>query len=353
MPDSTNPPQYGVISPRAIAEALNKLIRKGANREEILRIQQDIQALLDLQSVRGSGDRHPIDIADSFIRVLENSCRRVEPKSRADAARALFGLYPGTEDKSVEQRERRAADLMGTTRTNLQRFLRSAIILSVAREIDHQEFHLIQLQQNDMDSLVYPEGYAIISSTTAYRISDTDYRSHLYTRTVKIMAVQPHVTQFANYYQWSGSGQEGPPELLSEGHQLIGKPVPVDNWKYYYVHLGRDLKVGESETVKLRQQFYDEKQSFRCFFGEGTRNEGIERITVRVELPLQRLPMSIEYCTYANVNPPTLQLPADDGYYDPVTGIIEWTPRDICYPRTYVIRWIYPNGSLYPENYGI
>jgi hypothetical protein len=335
-----------------LVEALNTLVRKGATRQEILnRIGQDF--LRRMQCIQGSHEiNHLLDLADNFVRVLISACRRVEPKTRADAARALFGLYPGTDDKSAQRRETRAAELMHTSYENFRRYLRKALITSVAQEIDRQEFRHIQIQRRaGTESLVYPEGYAVVRTASSYTISPDDYRLHYCTRRAEIAAVRPHVTQFNHYYQWSGVGQEDPPEILSADHKLIGDPVRSENWKYCYIHLGRQLEVGEAVTVELRQRFYDEGKRFSTHLGYTTPNEDIQSVALQVILPLERLPSKIEYVTYADPSPAAGRLDSEPGYCDPASGTIEWMPNGVSYPRRYVIRWDYPNGSLYPDGY--
>jgi len=335
-----------------LAEALNRLVRKGATRDEVLnRLDEDF--LRRLQCIQGSQENnHVLDLADNFVRVLTSACRRVEPKARADAARALFKRYPGTEDLSAHGRESRAAALMHTSYDQFHRYLRRALIISVAQEIDRQEFRHIQLQRREgTDSLVYPEGYAVINTFSSYTISPDDYRLHFSTRRAEIVAVRPHVTHFIHYYQWSGVGQEDPPEIISPGHKLIGDLVRAENWTYCYIHLGHQLKVGEPVTVELRQRLYDEGQRFSTHFGETPRNEGIQSISMQIVLPRERLPSEIKYITYAGETPSANPLDTEHGNCDPATGVIEWTPNGVAYRRRYVISWDYPNGSLYPDNY--
>ncbi len=348
------PPLRGSLSVDDLAEALNRLVRKGVTREEVAnRLGQDV--LPRLQCVQGSeGQDHVLDVARNFIRVLESACRRVEPKSRADAARALFGLYQEkepreTEPQSAKDREERAAELMTTSYANFHRFLRRALIISVAHEIDRQEFRHIQVQQRaGHQALVYPQGYAVISAASSYTISEDDYRLHFYRRTIEITAVKPNVTQYVHYYYWTGRGQEGPPEILSSGHRLIGGPIPIGGWQYCDIHLGRQLEVAERVTIELKHRFYDEAQCAKTHFSQGVPNEGMEQITLEVKLPLSRLPSKVEYITYVDSAPSKVPLDNVPGTCDSATGLIQWKPEEIIYPRRYAISWDYPNGSLYP-----
>ncbi len=67
-----------------LAEALNRLVRKGATRDEVLnRLDEDF--LRRLQCIQGSQENnHVLDLADNFVRVLTSACRRngiLEPKT--------------------------------------------------------------------------------------------------------------------------------------------------------------------------------------------------------------------------------------------------------------------------------
>jgi hypothetical protein len=82
---------------------------------------------------------------------------------------------------------------------------------------------------------------------------------------------------------------EREPDILSPGHRLLGPPVQRGLWKYYYVHFGRELAIGERVEVRVRQELYDYQRAFEPFLSKVV-VEPIDHLVLRVAFPRDRLP---------------------------------------------------------------
>lgn len=111
-------------------------------------------------------------------------------------------------------------------------------------------------------------GYRQIIWESFYEIHDNDPQHHTFTIKVEIEAIEPGVHFFEDTFQWSGRGKEEPPKVLRRGHVLMNPVVQRSGWNYYYVHLGRDLDIGESAEIELVQELYDFEDRFQPFLAK-------------------------------------------------------------------------------------
>jgi hypothetical protein len=151
------------------------------------------------------------------------------------------------------------------------------------------------------------------------------------------------------WYQWSGEGEEGTPVPVSSGHRLLTDPAKSSNWKYYYIHLGRELPVGARERLIIEQELYDVNYEFESYLNATIDNASIENITLRVKLPTQRPPAWVEYLVWSSYSPIAEVVEKNIGHHDQETGIIQWSPSNVEVGYRYEIRWGYSDGSgIYP-----
>ncbi len=95
-----------------------------------------------------------------------------------------------------------------------------------------------------------------------------DQSHHTYVTEVEIEAIKSGVNIFESSYRWTGRGKEEEPKILSPGHILMGKIIKQSGWKYYYVHLGQEMRIGARTTIKIMQDLYDIDNDFEPFLSK-------------------------------------------------------------------------------------
>jgi hypothetical protein len=192
----------------------------------------------------------------------------------------------------------------------------------------------------------------MISKDYTYIVSSEDFRAHTYRRVIELEAVRPGVKQVELWYQWTGRGSEGLPMVVSPGHRLLGAPARSTSWKYYYVHLGRELPVGSRERLEVEQELYDSEQEFEPYLSINVYEESLEAVVLRVLLPATRPPSSVEFNVYDSHGPMGRLVDTYSSGFDAKSGRIEWSPTDLRIGHRYEIRWGYGRGGgLYPVDY--
>jgi hypothetical protein len=126
------------------------------------------------------------------------------------------------------------------------------------------------------------------------------------------------------------------------------------NWKYYYVHLGRELALGEQERIDVEQELYDRGLEFESYLNATISDPGIEAITLRVTLPRQRPPSRVDFLVLDSHGPGASILESFPGSYDFETSSIVWTVSTTGeLGKRYEIRWYYDDGlGAYPKGFG-
>lgn len=134
-------------------------------------------------------------------------------------------------------------------------------------------------------------GYRWTRAEFTLVIDPDDHRRHVHDVAITLRAVRPWLTVFENRYHWTGRGDEPPPTLLKGGQALLG-PIQIGIWRYYYVHFGTPLTVGEEREVEIQQQLHDDAGEFQPHMSK-TILEPVRNLTLRVFLPADLWPAEI------------------------------------------------------------
>ena len=187
------------------------------------------------------------------------------------------------------------------------------------------------------------------SASYRYRVEPQDNHHHTQTVEVEIVALRNGVDTFFNQYMWSGAGQDKGPQVMSEGHELLGPVRRQRGWWAYVVELQPTLRKGDSTTVRVRQDLVDADEVFLPFLAKTT-NEDCEQLTLHVELPLALIPSRAWGTTRSGPHAGADELSRQplDIATDGACVAIEWT---LIKPRrhiNYAIEWAYDGkGGLY------
>lgn len=129
-------------------------------------------------------------------------------------------------------------------------------------------------------------GYRWIRADHLYCINDT-LEQHTHISTITIKTFRSGTTIFHDSYTWSGHGKEEPPEVLSEGHELMGSFTKQRFYfkqkerRHYYIYLGHELPAGKEIEVKIKKKLYDNTRRFEPF------------LSTPIRLPLRSLKMCV------------------------------------------------------------
>ena len=178
------------------------------------------------------------------------------------------------------------------------------------------------------------KGYSLLRTEYTYRILADDPAQHSQSSRVTILALYPGLSVFEGKYQWSGRGGEAAPAIVSPGHRLIGPPISESNWKYYYVHLGRQLAVGQQVTIEVDQQLRDTENRFEPFLAKVV-TEPIGSLMPRVILPPGQRPRAV----WRIVERGSSVHSRTKGECNADTGEISWEIPHPAVGSMYEIRW--------------
>jgi hypothetical protein len=180
-------------------------------------------------------------------------------------------------------------------------------------------------------------GYRCVRAEYLYRIHDL--RHHSILDTILLEAVRPGVVLFEDRYQWSGMGREEFPQIISPpGATLLGPPIQHGLWKYYYVHLGRELSVGERIEVKILQELYDDEGRFEPFLAK-TIAEPLDYLVLRVVFPQDHPPREAVCNVRSAAGPAGVVIQSTPCQYDSVSRELRWEIPKPVFGRRYEIRW--------------
>lgn len=183
------------------------------------------------------------------------------------------------------------------------------------------------------------KGYRWITAEYRYEIFEENSH-HNYIVTIELEATRSGIDHFENRYFWSGKGSEGEIRVLSPGQRLLGAPIRINIYKYFYIHFGRELIKGERITTKTSQDLIDLEHEFKTFVGKLVA-EPIDRLSLIVKLPNNLSPKNICYCIEDGITPLSKCLEKIPGVIDGNTREISWSIVNPVLSRLYVIRWDY------------
>lgn len=180
-------------------------------------------------------------------------------------------------------------------------------------------------------------GYRWVQAEYMYTIHEDDPKHHSQTISILLEAMRPGVDHFENRYSWSGKGKEEEPTILSPGHGLLGPPLLRGGWKYYFIHLGHELAVGERIEVKLVQELYDSEGKFEPFLAKVV-YEPVDRLILHVVLPRKSIPVEAS-CSEESGPTPTNHLIKKTPTKISQSGVILWDIPSPVFGHRYVIHW--------------
>ncbi|MBV9227973.1 MAG: hypothetical protein JOZ18_01575 [Chloroflexi bacterium] len=181
-------------------------------------------------------------------------------------------------------------------------------------------------------------GYKYVKLEAIYEMHEDDPRHHTLTTIVEIEAIQTGISVFEDTYHWTGQGKEGKLKVHSSDHQLIGEIKQHGGWKYYYIHLGHELNIGERSEIKTTLDLYDTENKFEPFF-ERVVSQLIDHLTLCVILPKTKPSRSIVFSEWDTVGPASRLIKQFPGHINLYTGEIRWEIQSPVLGHRYQIKW--------------
>lgn len=193
-------------------------------------------------------------------------------------------------------------------------------------------------------------GFRMLSDIMTYEIKPQDKYILRYTTTLR--AETNHLMVYPIGYQWSGSGHEGVPEIVGEGHRLVtaiepsneyaghSKTIPHKitghadgDWHYWFVAFNPPLHKGEVVDVKYSQEFHDKDGTAKPILYYFVRIP-MKRLELNVKFPKTALPKDV-WCSYIKPSDPRHSYKTKGVRYDAekqwATWIIEKPKKGYCY----------------------
>jgi hypothetical protein len=183
-------------------------------------------------------------------------------------------------------------------------------------------------------------GYKYVKTDCLYIIHEDDRKHHTCISEVEIEAIKAGVTIFESTYRWTGQGKEDEPKVISPSHTLLGKIIKQNGWKYFYIHLGQELKIGGRTTVKIRQELYDTNDDFEPFLGKVV-SLPMDHIVLHVVLPKTLIPSKIYFREWDAAGPAGRIIKEIPGKIHAHSGEIRWEISSPVFRHRYSIDWIY------------
>ncbi len=200
-------------------------------------------------------------------------------------------------------------------------------------------------------------GYTCVATHFEWIIDPEDPRhtTQIMRKTVKAFAGQVQIVE--NRYRWTGEGREPLPSTQVPGQRVLSADpiLREDAYRVFYVFLDTPLTRGETTTIVVRQEFYDDQGVLQPFLAM-TVSELLGELTLSVRMPSDLLASpravhAVESGTAANGQRSTLNrcpVVADD------RGVITHTWRKVVLGNRYEIRWVWkdyppaadPDGSV-------
>lgn len=183
-------------------------------------------------------------------------------------------------------------------------------------------------------------GYKYTRTDYLYIVHADDSKHHTMTVEVEIEAIKPGVSIFEDTYQWTGRGLEEEPKVVSPGHTLMGKIIKQNGWKYFYVYLGHQLKLGARTTIKTVHELYDSENNFEPFFARVI-SSPTDHMTLHVILPKTLSPTSTFFREWNMVGPAGRIIREMPGKINSHSGEIRWEIPSPAFGHRYSIDWKY------------
>lgn len=183
-----------------------------------------------------------------------------------------------------------------------------------------------------------------ISVISAYRVCDVSSSKHENVYQLNFRALQKNLRFVERRYEWTGAGPPRKPEVLSgigtDGtitHRLHGDVISDSAGRIYLIDLGRDLAIGETETIRVKETFVDNAGQFQPFLRHFVR-QPLGCLELRVSLPPE---------LQQNVRKEIREL-ATNAMTEPATPLTEQEDSDCFVIRvdkpqvghSYAIRWL-------------
>ena len=184
------------------------------------------------------------------------------------------------------------------------------------------------------------KGYKIIKTDCLYIINQDDPKHHTYIVEVEIEAIKSGVNIYESLYRWTGQGAENDPKVLSPNHSLMGKMYKQNGWKYFYIHLGQELKIGTRTTIKIRQEFYDADNNFEPFLSKVI-SLPMDHVILHVVLPKALFPTQILFREWDSAGPMASIVREIPGKIHAHSGEIRWEIFSPVFRHRYSIDWNY------------
>ncbi len=182
--------------------------------------------------------------------------------------------------------------------------------------------------------------YKYLETESLYEIHEDDPTHHTFTITTKIEAIESGVNIFENTYRWTGKGKEETPRVISPGHVLLGETVNDSGWKYYYVHLGQPLSIGDTTVVQTIQDLQDIEHNFDPYLAKII-SQPVDLLTLRVILPKNALPSKIDFTEWNSEGPAGNVIKSTPGTINHQNGEIRYLIKKPVIKHKYEIRWKY------------
>lgn len=184
------------------------------------------------------------------------------------------------------------------------------------------------------------KGYKIIKTDCLYIINKDDPTHHTYIIEVEIEAIKSGVNIYESLYRWTGQGMEDEPKVVSPGHTLMCKLIKQNGWKYFYIHLGQELKIGARTTIKIRQELYDNDNHFEPFLSKVI-SLPMDHVILHVVLPEALFPTNIFFREWDAAGPTGRVVREIPGKIHSHNGEIRWEILSPVFRHRYSIDWNY------------
>lgn len=184
------------------------------------------------------------------------------------------------------------------------------------------------------------KGYKIVKTDSLYIIHKDDPSHHSFIVEVEIEAINSGVSIYESLYRWTGQGTEDEPKILSPGHTLLGKLIKQNGWKYFYIHLGHELRVGSRTTIKTQQELYDINNNFEPFLSKVI-TLPMDHVILHVILPEALFPSKIFFREWDSAGPNANIVREIPGQIHSHSGEIRWEIFSPVFRHRYSIDWSY------------
>lgn len=153
-------------------------------------------------------------------------------------------------------------------------------------------------------------GFRIISNKMTYEIKNSNDSKLSYK--LELDPAQDHLMMYPIGHNWTGTGAESTPKLLSPNQQIMApivhkggkttpaKPKPYEanaisvagNWRYWFVAFNPAVHKGKPVTIEYSQNFHDTKKSAKPFMYYFVRRP-MQKLTLVAKFPAHHTPSEV------------------------------------------------------------